>query len=33
MEKQCKSSIPKNHNIKKIYIFLDGVPLKGFVAS
>ena len=32
MEKQYKSSIIKNHKIRKIYIF-DGVPLKGYVAS
>ena len=30
--KHCKSSITKNHKIKRKYSF-DGVPLKGFVAS
>ena len=32
VKKQYKSSITKNHKIKKKYIF-DGVPLKGYVAS
>ena len=34
MREQYKSSITKNHKIKKkIYIFFDGVPLNGYVAS
>ena len=32
MKKQYKSSITKNHKIRK-YIFFYGVPLKGYVAS
>ena len=32
MEKKIQSSITKNHKIRK-NIFLDGVPLKGYVAS
>ena len=32
MKKQYKSSITRNHKIKK-KIFFDGVPLKGYVAS
>ena len=33
-EKQYKSSITKNHKIKKnFFFFFDGVPLKGYVAS
>ena len=32
MKKQYKLSITKNHKIKK-YMFFDGVPLKGYVAS
>ena len=32
MKKQYKSSITKNHKIRKKYFF-DGVPLKGYVAS
>ena len=32
MKKQYKSSITKNHEIKKKCIF-DGIPLKGYVAS
>ena len=32
MKKRYKSSITKNHKIKKIYIF-DVVSLKGYVAS
>ena len=32
MKKQYKSSITKNHKIKK-KIFFDGVPLRGYVAS
>ena len=32
MKKQYKSSITKNHMIKKNFFF-DGVPLKGYVAS
>ena len=32
MKKRYKSSITKNHKIKK-NIFFDGVPLKGYVAS
>ena len=32
MKKQYKSSITKNHKIKKILTF-DGVPLKSYVAS
>ena len=31
MEKQCKSSIIKNHKFTQKKI--DGVPLKGYVAS
>ena len=31
MKKQYKSSITKDHEIKKKYIF-DGIPLKGYVA-
>ena len=31
MKKQHESSITKNHEITKIYIF-DGVPLTGYVA-
>ena len=33
MKKQYKSSVTKNHKIKKIYFFLDGDLLKGYVAS
>ena len=33
MKKQYKSSITKNHKFKEIYIFFDGVPLKGYIAS
>ena len=32
MKKQYKSSITKNHKIKK-NIILDNVPLRGYVAS
>ena len=32
MKTQYKSSITKNHKIKK-YVYFDGVPLKGYVAS
>ena len=32
MKKQYKSSITWNHKIKK-YIYIDGVPLKGYIAS
>ena len=32
MKKQYKSTIAKNHKIKKNVVF-DGVPLKGYVAS
>ena len=32
-KKKYKSSITKGHRIKKKYIFLDGVPLKGYLAS
>ena len=32
MKKQYKSSITKNLKIK-IYIYFDGVPLKGYIAS
>ena len=32
MKKQHKSSITKNHKLKKKNCF-DGVPLKGYVAS
>ena len=31
MEKQYKSSVTKNHKVKRI--FFDGVPLKGYVVS
>ena len=33
MKKQCKSSITKNHKIKKKNFFFESVPLKGYVAS
>ena len=34
MKRQYKSSITKNHKIKKKKIFFfDGIPLKGYVAS
>ena len=32
MKKQYKSSITKDHKIKRKYFF-DGVPLKGYVSS
>ena len=32
MKKQYKSSITKNHKIRR-KSFFDGVPLKGYVAS
>ena len=32
MQKQYKSSITKNHEIKKKYFF-DSVPLKDYIAS
>ena len=32
MKKQYKSSMTKNHKIKK-NIFYDSIPLKGYVAS
>ena len=32
MKKPYKSSITKNHKIKKNIVF-DGIPLKGYVAS
>ena len=32
MKQQCRTSITKNHKIN-IYIYFDGVPLKGCVAS
>ena len=33
MKKQYNSSIIKNHKITNIYIFFNGIPLKGYVAS
>ena len=33
IKNQYKSSITKNHKIKKKTIFIDGVSLKGYVAS
>ena len=33
MKKQYRSSVTKNHKIKKKKIFFDGVPLKGYIAS
>ena len=33
MKKQYKSSITKNHEIKKNIYTFDGVPLQGYVAS
>ena len=33
MKKQYKSSITKNHKIKKKKKKSDGVPLKGYLAS
>ena len=32
MKKQYKSSITKNHKMKKKIFFFYGVPLKGYVA-